>query len=239
MLQKSRWVRLYGIWLHPYQSLGLRLYSPYRPLTQLFRKVLGLSPTLKLTGWTRGRGSNPSTGKPPTTTSRLPLEDLVSHSPSKLSVELLVGKYKTYFGLILSRLYGCSSTLPTSSSLSLSTKRGSLLSSLQKLRRKNPEIKLNLDLYNSGVKYTEYFLKLNHNEPIPLEAKIVNPNLERELKIAWKNNSADITTLELPRGLPLNQTSSCSDSFKKYSELKLSPEEYNHLKKLYESSRDQ
>ena len=26
--QKSRWIRLFGIWLHPFQSLGLRLYCP-------------------------------------------------------------------------------------------------------------------------------------------------------------------------------------------------------------------
>jgi len=57
--QKSQWVRISGIWLRPYKSVGLELWTRITKWTQLLYYLEGKEISMNLRGSTKGRGPNP------------------------------------------------------------------------------------------------------------------------------------------------------------------------------------
>jgi len=236
--KKSKWVRLFGIWLTPYISLGLKIYSPAGIFQQLLLKLLGQPIPLKLQGWTRGRGANPVTGRPSRSSSTVALDSLTpTPSAKRLSFDILLKDLKRYFGLIMSLLYGGErkeSPLP-SRNLWPTIKPGSILFHLYRRQKKNPDSELHLDLITSGVKLNEALLQVNRNEPLPSSWSLLNPNLERELKVEWKITPSKLTSQNIKT--PFSDWKIPSDhestAFKKYSELRLTPADYESMKLAY------
>lgn len=230
--RKSRLIRLFGIWIHPYISLGLKLSTPSSILTQLYKKFYGQKPPLELSGWTRGRGENPIKGKAGTLKSRTPLKFPHQNKKDVLDYNQMTSKYRNYFGLLLSKLY----TNPGNSSINSSRgpiKKNSILFTLQRsLKRKsNRKLGLNLNTYNSGSKLTELLLKINNSISIDPKWSQLYPNIERELKLPWKPIVNNIEEIEISN--PLIPRRNKDDYFKKFSELRLNSLELATLKKRY------
>lgn len=228
-LKKSGWVKLFGIWLKPYISLGLRLYYPSSLLTQLWHHLTSNPLTLKLSGWTRGRGVNPLKRKSGTNPCKIELDRISPSGTKTLNLDLLRTTFHPYLGLIFSRLYGCNSTTLKPKSLRSTVKRGSILSTVLPLRLNSPT----LTLYNSSSQLTSYYLQLNSHEKPSLDWSLQNCNLERELRYNWRVDSGDWSSLSLD--CPLSSLTPCSpaNSFRKYSELKLSRKTRDSLIKEY------
>ncbi len=103
--QKSRLIRIFGIWLLPYKSLGLKLYTSLGKLKQIFYLIMNRPIPLELSSWTRGRGANPTKGKLGIPGSRTKLEFLDTLKTKSLNLTSMLKRYKKYFGLIISILY--------------------------------------------------------------------------------------------------------------------------------------
>jgi hypothetical protein len=82
---------------------------------------------MELKGSTRGRGSNPHTGKSSTLPSNLILNFPSNEASQTLSYPLLLEHYYPYFGLLMSKLYVGSLDNYLSSYYPLKSKRMSLL----------------------------------------------------------------------------------------------------------------
>lgn len=139
---------------------------------------------LEMRGYTRGRGSNPKTGKPGTLGSRTKLK-FYNKQGSILNYETLKSKYRKYFGLLLAKLYASKPTTELARKR-YSKPKNSLHRSLKISLKTNSNSKLNSDLkltlYNSSSKITELFL-LAQSGNLPLEWLEIHPNLLRELQI--------------------------------------------------------
>lgn len=237
--KKSRLVKLLGIWVNPFISLGLNLYTPLSLTQQLYLHLIDEAErvTLELSGWTRGRGENPVTGRPGTEPSRISLSFENSTKTSQLNLTLMKRFYKRYFGLILSRLYGSELTPPkVYSGLGSQAKYGSLLGTLIHVPRKSRLVDLKLDIFNSGGKLTEEFLQANMNQRISSDWNLYKPNLQRELKIEWKRPPLDWSPLANIDPLKLKEESSDLNYFRKFTELNLDPETYLKFQTLYSCS---
>lgn len=153
------------------------------------------------------------------------------HYPHKdnltpLNYESLKLKYKSYFGLLLSKLY--SSSPLESTSTRLQYQPGSLLSSLnsQCRRHKSTIRKRGLTIYNLGSKFNEFFLKLNLGGRLEPTDHKRYPNLHRELRFRWKpvKTSPSVQFVANPMVEKANDNNSLS-YFRKYKELTLSDEQ--------------
>ena len=236
--RKSGLVRLFSIWLKPYVSLGLRLSSSLTLWEQILYKFTFRSIPLDLSGWTRGRGANPSKGKPSTLPSRQKLDYINIKTLEKLDFVNLLKKYGKYFGLLQAKLYSTTSFKPPVCKELKSVKKSPLRKLLHYMRS-SPQIKkrlnLHINLYNAGGKLNEIYLEIQSREGLSMKWQLLAPNLEREFKIQWprlKSNPCydkivnplkEVTTAELEQ----------RDLFNKYSEIVLTPSELKEYEYEY------
>jgi hypothetical protein len=222
--QKSGWVRILGIWLKPYKSLGLTYETKETITSQILRKILRKPSKFQLKASTRGRGANPQKNKEAT----LPSNTLLNFGnfPDQLDLPRMIENYKPYFGLILAKLYKW--TKPPLTSNKLKYNKESLLGkfNLREFNKgKKKEEKINL--YNCGSKITEFYFKIINNR-IDIKEK-------RELRPKWLsiNISPNFNiNLVLSTQSNLNQEYE-KEYFKKYSELKLTQEQLDKYKERY------
>ena len=216
--QKSGLVKLWGYWLKPYRSLGLSLYTPWPLYRQLINFQLPVP--LDLQGFTRGRGSNPLKHKGGTQSSRTQLNFPSQDLKSNLTYESLKQHYRPYFGLLQSILYKGTPLGPEYPKL---RDRKKIYNSLhwRGPRNKITRIILNINPQTIGSKFSEVLLMENSSSLDPLW-KIAYPN-SRELKFKWEIKPFDLLSTSIPN--PLKPPTGLDCSYKKYSELKLSPEE--------------
>lgn len=234
--KKSRFVKLFHIWITPYISLGLKLSTPQSIAHQLWSRLRGLNTTLNLSGHTRGRSANPLTGKQSTEPSRKPLNLPNSKNTSTLNLSLLKEKYRLYFGLIQSYLYTHSNLRQVSKNL-INTSLLGILKDRMKWK-KNRKIQLPLSLYNSGSKLTELLIQLqDKNNPPPLEYKLLYPNI-RTLHLKWSRPLLEVTNLKIPNPLKEEDKLDETDYFRKYSELQLNASEIQQWKNKYDSQKE-
>jgi len=146
----------FGIWLLPYKSLGLKLYTSLGKLKQIFYLIMNRPIPLELSSWTRGRGANPTKGKLGIPGSRTKLEFPGYIKTKSLNLTSMLKRYKKYFGLIISILYASSpSSLLLCSHKPLNQKiypRTLLWILLRRLKIKsNSSLNIQLNVYNSGI----------------------------------------------------------------------------------------
>lgn len=241
---KSRLVKNLGIWLHPYISLGLNLYTNLSKYSQLRNLLLKKPIPLYLRGWTRGRGANPIKQKESTQPSRVLLENLKEGSSKQMTIGLLLSNYQKYFGLIQSKLY-CNinkvytiKTYPESKEKSILRKLQHSIKGDNNFNKKSFVPKI--DIYNASSIISELFLQCQTKEGLSMNWKIVRPNLERELHISWPRitNNPFNTSISCPLP-PLNFIEREGlDKFHKYSELNLTPTEFIQYNQLYQQSKE-
>lgn len=230
--KKSRLVKLYNVWLHPYISLGVKLYTPLTLWEQIMKVLQSTPIPLELSGWTRGRGANPSKGTTGTPPSRQVLNFRKSRSHPSLNYDLLKKLYKPYWGLLLSRLYG-NHQLPNPSPRTFKSTSlwGYLLSQRSPLRLRK---EFHLNPYNKGSKLLGYVLTIQQNESLPLSLTSTYPNMKRLLKLNWKSANKNLFTQSIPNPLVSSPSKDYkTDYFRKYSEINLSLPQYNKYKQEY------
>lgn len=240
--KKSSLVRIFGIWLKPYISLGLKLYTNWGMSRQILNIVLRRPIPLELMGWTRGRGENPVKGLAGTLPSRRKLEfpGTAKDCPEKLDLTTMLKGYKKYFGLLISLLYASKppeAPSPTATRLLKLSKNSLLWKILNGKKQRNLNKRsLKLDIYNSGCKLTGALLSVNKGSPLDSDWTLLYPNIERELKIKWEVKARTIYDLELNHPIRPSPPNSRADwdYFKKYSEIQLSPSELEKGRELYE-----
>lgn len=236
---KSKIIKLFGLWILPYRSLGLNLYTT-TSLTQQILLIWKKEPIPQnLMGWTRGRGANPKKRKMSTAASRKELKFISLDSLSILNLKTLIIQYKKYFGLLVSNLYNPRLLAKTKLPFEGIIKPQSFLWTLKKeLKKPKHKSKKNcLNLYNSGCKLNELLLKVNSREKIEPQWLTLNPNLERELQQKWNFIENYPTTWNISNPIKKDTTSSPNledDLYLKYTELKITEEEKYNLRKEYE-----
>lgn len=216
---KSSFVRLFGIWIKDYVSLGIKLYSRHSQWQQL-NLVLNQRPIpLELQGYTRGRGANPLKGKASTLPSRTKLEYWSPTLEQCLNLQNLILKYKPYFGLLLSKLY--TGNLPSQPRTRPKIPPNSLLGILHKAQINKYLLSRSdkLNIYNYSCKINELILFKIYKDPHPLLSLV--PSLDRKLKLEWPPIERKILKEEVNN--PLNEEKPFNnDLFIKYSALNLS-----------------
>jgi len=231
--QKSGWVRLFGLWLKPFRSLGLQLYTTLPFLHQLKYLLNPNRISLDLMGYTRGRAANPLFGTSSTPPSRNPLHFQKSLDSLPLTYSLMKSHYRKYFGLLMSKLYSSKSVEPN---FNLTSEPHSYLWLITKNHPSNKKLKrhsVHLDLFNSGCEINRLFLTRNRGLSLDLKWYFVNPNLERSLNQKWKLSSVQYPNLDTDGLIP--NLSPDFGYFRKYSELTLSPTELESLERSYAS----
>jgi len=233
--QKSGLVRFLGIWLKPYKSLGLQLYTDFSLLSQVTSLLTMRSIPLHLMGYTRGRAANALTGKPATPASRVLLNFRKSLTSLPLTYSLMVKNFRKYFGLLMSKLYSSKEVEPN---FSFNSDAHSYLWLITRNRPGNKTLRTNhikLDLFNSGSEINRLFLSVNKYNHLAENWTRACPNLERSLRQKWTLSSVtypSLVTDGLIPNLPPNY-----GYYSKYSELTLSPEELSKLKASYENHK--
>ena len=236
--RKSGLVRLCTIWLKPYVSLGLRLSTSLNFFDQLLNKIFSNSIKLDLSGWTRGRGANPTKGKPSTLPSRTKLEFTHATTSMKLDFTSLLKYYKKYFGLLQARLYSNNNESPLRWNSLKSVKKSPLRKVLHYMRI-SPKIRKSLDLhinlYNAGGKLNEIYLEIQSREGLSMKWQLLAPNLERELKVDWSKIQTNPCYDEISNPLPKESLLELEqlDRFRKYSEIYLTPQELKEYENEY------
>ena len=229
--QKSKLVRIFNIWIHPYQSLGLQVKSRISVLRQFFYVLIGKDIPLDLFGNTKGRGENPLKRKFGTNGSRKLLNyKSISNTNLNLNLITLRTSYKQYFGFLMSRLYS-SESLP-SSMIWPKPKFLLSLNNFLKYRSKAPYPQT-LNKYNVGSKLSELFLMVNCNNKLTPEWEELNPNLLRLLKFDLPPiTKIDFSKISDPL-LKYETEKLDKYYYKKYSELKLNDSEREELYQEY------
>jgi hypothetical protein len=234
--KKSSIVRMFGLWLKPYKSLGLSLYTTKSYWIQ-FKTLILLGSSyipLDLRGSTRGRGMNPKTGKSSTLPSHTKLEYWNKTRSSCLNLRNLILHYKPYFGLLMSKLYSPGLTIP-SSSVRLQAHPQSLLGELLKSKvNKSLPSGQQLTLYNSSSHLTKLLINLHNQENNDLVKFL--PSLKKTLKdLSWSINDTDILTesIKPPKLSTKYIDNPTGDYFKKFSEIELTTEELTFYKDKY------
>jgi len=233
--QKSGLVRFLGLWLKPFKSLGLQLYTDVSPWSQIPYLLSMISLPLNLMGYTRGRAANPLSGKSATPASRVLLNFRKSVTSLPLTYSLMVKSFRKYFGLLMSKLYSSKEVEPN---FSVNSDAHSYLWLITKNRPRNKKLRTNhihLDLYNSGSEINRLFLSVNKYNHLDDKWNRVCPNLERSLRQNWQLTSVAYPSI-VSDGLIPNLPPDYG-YFSKYSELTLSPEELSNLKASYENHK--
>lgn len=155
---------------------------------------------------------------------------------SQLDLSRLLSSYGKYFGLIQSKLYSSSSEVRRSS-LSLRGRRGSILHTLLPLLKDKNKNLLNikLDIYNAGSKISELYLESQSRDGLSLQWSLLSDNLEREVKVSWKEINKDPFNTKIANPLPKKSyiESEGLDYFKKFSEIQLTDAQHNKYYKEY------
>jgi len=233
--QKSGQIKLFGLWLRPLRSLGLQLYTELPKLTQVLYRIICLEIPLELMGYTRGRASNPITGKPGTPPSRVRLHFKQSSDSTPLTYSLLIKDYRKYFGLLMSKLYSDQSITPNPS---FAIDEQSYLWLVTKQKPNNSKLRshnIHLDLYNSGSVMNRLFLSVNKYQTLEAKWHLVNPNLERSLRQKWDMSSVTYPTLTSDSLIP--DLPPDYGYYSKFTELVLTSAELSNLKRDYERTK--
>lgn len=229
--KKSGWVRIWGIWLKPYKSLGLSLYTPLTYLSQFYLLLTHQPIPMHLQGSTRGRGANPSKGKPSTSPSNKKL-NYISHSGrADFDLTTLIRHYRPYFGLFQSKLYNSRATTSSVRNKLLYNPK-SLLGLLfkHKINKELPKIE-RLTLYNCGSKCNSILLTLDGIS----KASEFPSSLTKDLKrYKFLLNSENLEIIKVDIRNPLQNNNETNTYFTKYSELTLSKEELQRFSQRYE-----
>lgn len=238
--KKSSLVRIMGIWLKPFSSLGLKLYTSLSVYEQLWHKWDEQPIPLDLMGWTRGRGANPVTGKKSTMKSRRKLAFDSRSDQSKLNLVKLLKEYRNYFGLIMAQLYNAGPSSTTSTRLMRSLKTNSLLwhCLIKQRSLQQNKLGLKLDLYNSGGKLIEAFQRVNTSQELSPKWHTLNPNIERLLKVEWPCPPASAKPSHVIYPFWEKNLYEGYDYFNKYSELNLTGEELARYQQMYEAQKE-
>lgn len=239
--KKSGFVKLSHLWLSPYKSLGLTLYTTDSLWLQIQKKFFQDTISLSLKGSTRGRGSNPHTGKKGTLPSN---QELYYDSGSdRLTLSTLLSTYRPYFGLLQSKLYSPLSDLSTfSSSKALTPKIKSTLWTLNVKKQNKLETDLfsRWNLYNYGYRCNHLLLENLMNQTLSL--KWTPPNFKRNIKLKWIVPQINPCRTFIPNPIlePTQVESELEkEYFKKFSELKLTPDVIRYLEKKYNTSQQE
>lgn len=230
-LTKSGLVRFWGIWLKPYKSLGLCLYTSQSYFEQILNKFLDEPISLDLRASTRGRGSNPITGKRGTNPQNSILNYRRTSDGSDLNLEKLISQYKPYFGLLMSKLYNPKEPL-RSFRLSKIQPR-SILGFLYKFKL-NPTLPKSerLNLYNSGSKLNKLLLNINSSTSNPILVHL--PSLGQKIRLSWRPIDYDIISKQIPLPNYLTEYKSLPNHyFHKFSELNICKEKMEKYKDEY------
>ena len=215
--RKSGLVRLFGIWLKPYKSLGLCLFTKDSKIQQIIKLLRGQEISLNLRSNTRGRSENAKTGRKSTSAQTKLLEYGLTNN--KLILSNMISHYQHYFGYLMAKLY--SSEEEIKSSTKLNCKKGSPLWYYQ--RRKNSLTKDRpITIYNAGSQLNKIYLSiLKRNNPIELKEQ---KELKSKLNPQWEPCNKDIlnTAFSNPFVTKFSPSEFDSSGFRKYSELKLS-----------------
>lgn len=225
--QKSSLTRLFHIWLKPYRSLGLTLYTSSSKLEQLLNLILRKPTLLSLKSSTRGRGDNPNKkklGTPPRT------EELnYGTGALRLTLSNLLREYRPYFGLLMSKLYGHSLEASPVQPITIH-------SFLWGLRSRGINRHLvpseRLTLYNTSTKLSQVYLYTLTGKGAP--PFLLPSSLTSSLKVKWSQPPISLLEQSIPNPLASDYPDPSSE-FKKYSELNLSREELERYKLAYSS----
>ena len=225
--KKSGLTRFFHIWLKPYRSLGLTLYTSLSKWQQLLNLILGKPTLLSLRSSTRGRGENPHKKKPSTP----PRTEELSYGNGdmRLTLSSLLRHYRPYFGLLMSKLYGRGPNTPSVQPL---TPR-SLLWYL-KIKRVNRHLipSERLTLSNTSTKLSQVYLYTLTGKGVP--PFLLSSELTSRLKVHWVQPSINLLDQTIPNPLEGSYPDPSSE-FRKYSELRLSPEELERYRLAYSS----
>jgi len=235
--KKSGWIRIWGIWIKPYKSLGLSLYTSLNYLQQLYFLITQQPIPLSLKGSTRGRGANPLKKKSSTLPSSKELFYLSKTGGPNLDLMTLIRQYKPYFGLFQSKLYN-SSDISNYKFPKLIYKSNSLLGILfkQNINKELPKLE-RLTLYNSGSKCNSILLNLEVEINSSLSFNLYK-SLKR-CKVFLENDNPQILKVDISNPLKKNNKYNLKedDYFKKYSELNISIEKQQRYKQKYEFNK--
>jgi len=235
--QKSGFVRIKGLWLTYYKSLGLKLTFPPAYL-QLINWILDRPTLPELEACTRGRGPNPIKRSLARAPSNLKLKiPSTDSSQADLDLNEMLTNYRPYFGLIQSKLYlgEYNSSTSTKKSLRATLKPGSILYEFSRSTKYFKSLSINL--HNGGERMSSLIYALIKEDPESYKYIVRYPSLTKRLKPRWRPKPLDILKEEIKN--PLNATKSYnplnweSDYFTKYSELNLTPEMIHELRKEY------
>ena len=231
-LEKSKLIKLEDLWLQPLSSLGLQLHQTHSAWKQFVEKFFDLELfdlTLQLKGNTRGRGSNPSTGKTGTEGSQLRLVDLGKLGSLPLDYPTLRLKLRQYFGLIQNQLYSSKPLLPLPPvSRWGSLKAGSILQTMFRNKSILSAV-IKFDPYTIGSQLNKLLLEINSGtklEPTQLP-------LDRELTIPWTSIKSLILEQTIPDDLQ-GKSVQTNDYFTKFSELNLTDSQLGKLQEEYD-----
>jgi len=234
--KKSGLVRIKGVWLKPYKSFGLCLYTKESLWNQILLLLQSKPIPLHLRSNTRGRGENPITGKKGTLPQKIELNFTLGNK--SLTLPEMLTHYRPYFGLLMAKLYGGETT---ETNLKLKSKKGSYLRLVQSSHvNKVLATEERFDLYNCGSKFNNLFLKLVTKSNSPDLTLITCPELKRSLKVNWTYCEKDHLTTELAEPFEqskINSTDPASEYFKKFGELKLSKTKLQEYKTSYEENK--
>jgi len=238
--KKSGWVRILGLWIKPYKSLGLTLLTSLNLLDQIKYRILNKPIPYKLKGSTRGRGANPVKNKPSTLPSNLEL-NFSEDNKRRLDYDQLIRKYKPYFGLLMSKLYNGNQVIPHQDQR-LKSKTGSLLWKINPKKLNRTLLKEDrINLYNASSKMNYLFLTISSKTQIFNKSQSwINSKIERELTLDWEPISHCITKLSIKDSLTCpcwDKEDQSKEYFKKFGELKLSQEQKHNYRKLYNKQK--
>ena len=186
---------------------------------------------MHLQGSTRGRGANPSKGKPSTSPSTKKLNYISQSGRADFDLLTLIRQYRPYFGLFQSKLYNSRDNLsPRRHKLLYNPK--SLLGILftHKINKELPKIE-RLTLYNSGSKCNTILLTLDGISSPSEFPSSISKHLKR-YKFFLNSEKLEIIKVDIRN--PLQNNNEPNTYFTKYSELTLSKEELQRFTKRYE-----
>lgn len=235
--QKSGFVKMFNLWLKPYKSLGLTLYTPLTYFQQVQYLLSRKKVPLELKASTRGRGANPSKNQPSTLPSNTKLNFSVDSTSAKLNLKLLIEHYQPYWGLLLAKLYKSSSSL-TRVNIQLKALKQSLLGQIE-VKKWNKKLARfeKITLYNSGSKMNKLLLTSIKDNSLNSALSEMNPNLKRIMKLDWPKIDQNLwrKSVEDPLICPCWESDYPEkEYFKKYSEIKLSRRKLESYKEQYE-----
>jgi hypothetical protein len=148
---------------------------------------------------TRGRGDNPTTGKRGTRGSNTLLNFSIKEG-KKLNLKELKTNYQPYFGYIQNLLYSSPPLDILNPTVGLMNKpKPCILTKMKRTSKTNSSLKLTT--HNISSKIIELYLMKVTNQ-VPLDWKIANTNIERELELPGTATSLE----EIPNfGNPLKE----------------------------------